>query len=116
MQGHLQEARASQGVLDNPQGLRRGTGVRALYTSARCLREARGVTCTHVVRGIPEKWIESHVVIRRVKAGVIEQIESLHIEAQLKALGQVEILEYGHVHARLKWAAENISSRDSEPS
>src|ERR1017187_4125129 len=114
MQCRLQEAWAPQGVLDNPQGLRRRAGISARHAKARCFRRARRVICTNVIRRIAEEWIKSYVVVRGVKAGVVKKIERLHVETQFEAFRQAEILEDRHVHARLKWTAENISAGSSE--
>ena len=85
-------------MLDYAQGLSRRAGVCALYAGTGCFREARSMACAHVIRRIAEKWIKPDVVIWRVKAGMVEKIECLHIEAQFEAFGNAEVFEDGHVH------------------
>ena len=99
MKRHLQEARASQSVLDYAQGLSRRAGVRAFRAVRGILREAWCVTGADVIWRIIEKWIEPHVVIRRVKARMVEEIECLHVKTQFEAFCYAEIFENGHVHA-----------------
>src|SRR4029077_14259528 len=57
---------------------------------------------------------ELDVVVRGIKAGVVENIESLDVELQPETFGDAKVLEDGHVHAGLKRADENIAARGSE--
>ena len=59
-----------------------------------CYRKGRGVS-----GWIRKERIEFDVVVWRIEAGMIENIERLNVEFQFKPLFDREILEKRHIHA-----------------
>ena len=111
MQCHLQEPRAAKRVLDHAKLAGRRARIRTLDADARSLRVARCVTRADVIRWIAEERIEPYIVIRRIEAWVIEQVESLHVETKNKTLSKFEVLEERQVHARLERPTEFVPAR-----
>ncbi len=105
MQRHLQEARAADGVLDQPKLAARGTLISALKTNPGCLCKARAGT---IVRWIGKERVEFDVVVRRIEAGMVEDIKSLDVKSQLETLFNPEVLEQRHIHTGLERTDENI--------
>jgi len=110
VQGHLQETRAADGVLDDTELPVGRANIGRLEANPRSLRDAGRLTGADVVGRIRKERIELDVVVRRIEAGMIEDVEGLQIETQLEALGDLEILEQAHVDARLKRAHEDIAA------
>ena len=67
-----------------------------------------------VLRWIAEERIELDVVVGRIKAGVVENIESLHVELQPETFGDPKVLKDGHVDAGLEGADKNIAAGSAE--
>lgn len=74
------------------------------------------MACTDVIWRVPKERIKPHVIVRSVKAGVIEQVERLKVEAKFEAFSKLDLLEHSHVHARLEGTAEYIASSLAEAS
>ena len=96
VEGHLEEAGASDGVLDYAEfaGRRADIGVGRRAVGLAVDGEWRGV-----LRRIFEERIELDVVVRRVEARVIEDVERLDVEFQVEAFVDLEVLEDAHVDA-----------------
>src|SRR5450755_1097805 len=107
VQGHLQEAGASDGVLDYAQVTRRGADV---GVGGGAVGLASFWKWGAVLWRVGEERVELHVVVGRVEARVVEDVKGLHIELQAEALGDLEIFEDGHVDTGLEGAAENVTA------
>ena len=90
VQPQLQEPRAPDGVLDDSQA---------------ALGWVRGRT--FVVRE------EVHVVVWRIKTGMVEDIECIGLKAQANALGERKLLGQAHVKTHLERTPEDIPTRAS---
>src|SRR5260370_6586313 len=111
MQRHLQESRAADRVQDKAELSARRTLIGALKTnSGRPCEASAGA----VLGWIGEVRIESDVVVWRIEARVIENIECLDIEAQFEPLLNLKILEERHVDAGLKRPDENIPAASAQ--
>src|ERR1700744_4761911 len=107
MQRHWEEEGASDGVLDEAEfaGWRADVGVGGRAVGLAVDGERRAV-----LRRIFEEWIELDVVVGRVEARVIEDVERLDVEFQVEAFVDLEILEDAHVDPRLERADENVAA------
>src|ERR1700722_256012 len=108
VKSHLEEAGASDGVLDEAEfagwGADVGVGSGAVGLAVDWERRT-------VLRRIFEERVELDVVVGRVEARVVEDVERLHVELEVEALVDLEIFEYSHVNARLEGAAEDVAVR-----
>ena len=78
-------------MLDEAELPMRRAGVGTLSSNSSIHGDAWMVS--GVGRRIGEEGIEFDIVVWRIEAGVIENVESLDVESQLKALFKLEILE-----------------------
>ena len=115
MHRHLQEAGAADGVLDEPELTvwRANISVRRRAILLRGIQRGIRKWCG-IRRRIVEERVELDVVIRSIKTGVVENVESLDVELQPETFVDPKVLEDGHIDARLKGADENIAASCSE--
>ena len=97
MQRHLDESRTAKGVLNESHALR-----------CRC-RTGETITRLRV-----EAPIECWIVVRSVKARVVEQVEKVRLVFQLKPLVDFEVLHSGKIESGLEGAPESIAARASK--
>ena len=55
-------------------------------------------------------WIKFHVVVWRIEAWAVEEVEHLNVKFQPKALADFEILEDAHIHAGLERTSEDVAA------
>src|SRR5580704_9492477 len=107
VKSHLEEAGASDGVLDEAEfagwGADVGVGSGAVGLAVDWERRT-------VLRRIFEERVELDVVVGRVEARVVEDVERLHVELEVESFVDLEVFEYSHVNARLERADENIAA------
>ena len=102
-------------MLDEPElAVRRANiGVRRRAILLRGIQGGIG-KWSGIRRRIVEERVELDVVVGRIEAGVVENIESLHVELQPEAFVDPKVFEDGHVDAGLKRADENIAAGGSK--
>jgi len=93
-------------VLDEPERAERRTNV-AVASSTVCK--------SRVSRRIVEERIEFDVVVWRVEARMIKDVERLDVKFQPITLGESKILENAHVDAGLEGPSEDVTAGRTEP-
>jgi len=93
MQGHLNKARAPKRVLNHAQ--------------AALGRE--GVAGNRVKTGV-----KSHVVVGRIEAGVIENVEEVRGVFQIETFAELGLFDDGEIKAGLKRSAEDVAPSIAE--
>src|SRR5579859_855194 len=117
VQGHLQEPRAADGVLDPAKLAERRIAHIPIGSDARlALRKWHKAFCRIIVirRRIGEERVKCNVIVRRIKTGVVENVKRLDIKLKFEALGDLEVLEKPHIHARLEGPNEDIAACGGE--
>lgn len=94
VQSHLDEARTADSALDQANTLARRWRIL-------------------VARYRAETVVQTDIIVRRVEARVIEDVEELGIIPQAETLCKFEILEHIKIKSRLERASKNVSSRIS---
>src|SRR5580765_906226 len=113
VQGHLQEAGAADGVLDDAE-LSAGRADVAAVGGAVLLTGHR--KWRRVLRWIGEERVEFDVVIWSVKTGMIEDIKCLHVEFQPEAFRDHKNLGNAHVYTGLERADKNVAAGGAKTS
>src|SRR5580692_9966712 len=112
MQRHLDQAGAAQSAL-NETGSEWGRAIAKCFCR-RCHGWNRALPLAPVSRtGLQvraEAGIQANIVVRRIEAGVVEEVEELRVIAQCEALVQFKEFEDAEVETRLKWAAECVAT------
>jgi hypothetical protein len=102
MQRHLQEPRAANGVLDDAPEAARWDRV-------------SGRKVVDIQRRILEERVEPYVVVRRVKAGVVEEVECLCVPPEFESFRRTEFLEDRKIESRLERRTEDVAPPGSSP-
>ena len=121
VQGKLDQARAPQGVLNdtfsklgcsNAYGTARARNAwndtEPLAPKTKSQRERGSLGVRPVAR------IQTELIVGRVKARMIEEVEELRIEAQFESFAQFEVLKHASVEARLEGPAQYIATLGRE--
>ena len=67
-----------------------------------------------VIGRIGKKRIEFHVVVRRIKTRMVEDVESLDVELQSVTSPKSKVLGYAKIDARLERTDKNVTVGSSE--
>ena len=89
VQRHLDKSRAAQRVLNHAQVTMRGSDVAGHWI---------------------ETGVERDIIVRRVKARVVEEVESVGLKLQAKSFVQFRILAQGEIEPLLERTTENVAS------
>ena len=98
MQRHLQEAGASNSVLDHTELTTWRIAPVCKAQGRLSARLVRLASSRRIAREAAEKRIKPYIVIWCIEAGMIEKVKRLQVKLEPKTLGQFELLKDGHVH------------------